>query len=48
MFRGIQQVPQEAVDLNAESFGGRYSVAVAPDARGGACEIGVVLSPVHR
>lgn len=44
--RGIQQgLIQEVIDLNAESIGGSYDVLVTPDARGGSCEVGLVLRP---
>lgn len=44
--RGMQQgLIQEVIDLNADAIGARYQVSVVPDARGGSCEIGLVLRP---
>ncbi len=44
--RGIQQgLIQEVIDLNADAIGGRYRAAVTPDARGGSCEVSLVLRP---
>lgn len=47
--RGIQQgLIQEVIDVNAESIGGNYSVAVTPDPHAGSCEVGLILRPARR
>lgn len=47
--RGIQQgLIQEVVDLNTESIGGEYQVAVTPDPHAGSCEVGLLLRPVKK
>ena len=44
--RGIQQgLIQEVIDLNADAIGAHYRAAVTPDARGGSCEVSLVLRP---
>jgi predicted ArsR family transcriptional regulator len=44
--RGIQQgLIQEVIDCNADLLDEKYSVAVRPDPRGGACEVSLVLTP---
>jgi predicted ArsR family transcriptional regulator len=47
--RGIQQgLIQEVIDLNAESVGGHYRVAVTPDPHAGSCEVGLILRPATK
>ena len=46
--RGIQQgMIQEVIDANAGLLGRTYRVAVRPDARGGACEVSLVVAPAN-
>lgn len=47
--RGVQQgLIQEVIDMNADAVGGRFTVSVRPDAKGGSCEVSLVVSPVTR